>query len=64
LLYKTEIDKKFISELVKKYNFPEFRKRVENIIKNSKKEYGYFFPEAENARELKKLKTQLFKTLR
>lgn len=62
ILYKTEINKKLFRDLSKKYNIN--LKRLDEIIKKSYKEYGYFFPESENLRKLKSLKSELIKKLK
>lgn len=59
LLYKVKLNKELLNNLAKQYNVN--LKRLKEIIIKSSKEYSYFFPEAENLRELKKLKRELFK---
>lgn len=63
LLYKIDIDKNFVLALVKKYNLMDFKERIEKIIKESKEEYAYFFPDSKNPRVLKKLKIELLKKI-
>lgn len=63
LLHRVDIDKKILLELGRKYKFNNIKERLSNIIKTSKEEYGYFFENADNLRELKKLKVSLLKKL-
>lgn len=60
LIYKLDLNKKFILELERKYKF-EIRKKLLAIIRNSKEEFKYFFPESQNLRLLKKLKLGLIR---
>ena len=62
LIYNLDLDKKFLSNLEKRYKF-DIRRRVLSIIKNSKEEFRYFFSEPENLRSLKKLKLELVKKM-
>lgn len=63
LMHKIEMDKKFLLELAKKYNFLDFKQRVKKIISGSKEEYAYFFQYSKNLRELRKLKLELLKKI-
>lgn len=60
MIYKLDFNKKFLLKLEKKYKF-NIRKRILRIIRESKEEYKYFFPESYNLRALKKLKLELIK---
>lgn len=60
IISKAKIDKDFLSKLENRYGF-RIRERILNIIRESSKEYEYFFPEAKNLRALKKLKMELIK---
>jgi len=62
ILCKTKINKELLNNLAKQYNLD--LKRLEDIIKQSKKEYSYFFPEAENLKKLKELKKELLKKIK
>ena len=59
LISRIKIDKNFLIKLANSYKVDI--KRINSIIKNSLKEYEYFFPEAKNLRALKKLKQELLK---
>lgn len=59
LLYKANINKDLLKNLAKIYNL-DLKKLIE-IIRQSSKEYTYFFPDAEDLRKLKKLKNELVK---
>ena len=58
MLYKLDLDKKFLLELEKKYNM-DIRKRISKIIRESNEEFNYFFSDFKNLRALKKLKLEL-----
>ncbi len=58
LIHKLDLDKKFLLELEKKYNI-DIRKKICKIIRDSNKEFNYFFPEYKNLRALKKIKSEL-----
>ncbi|MBI2106709.1 hypothetical protein HYT57_01880 [Candidatus Woesearchaeota archaeon] len=61
LLSKAQINKKLLSQLCKDYHFD--LSSLKNIIAKSSMEYSYFFPQAENLRELKKFKIELLKKM-
>lgn len=62
IIYKLNLDKKFLLELGKKYNI-KIGKKILDVIKRSKDEFSYFFPESKNLRALKKLKLKLIKNI-
>ncbi|MBI2508222.1 hypothetical protein HYV89_04690 [Candidatus Woesearchaeota archaeon] len=62
MIHKSDLDRKFLSEIEKRYKF-DAKGRVSKIIRTAKKEFEYFFPEYQNLRLLKKLKLDLMKKL-
>ena len=59
LLYKEDFNNNLLIKLSKEHNLD--LSELLDIIKKSNREYSYFFNEAENLRELKKLKLELLK---
>ncbi|MBI2631836.1 hypothetical protein HYW75_02435 [Candidatus Pacearchaeota archaeon] len=62
LIYSVEFDKKLLIKLIENYKID--LEHLRDIIKGSGKEYSYFFENAEDLRELKKLKLSLLKKIR
>lgn len=62
LIYKIDLDKKFLSELERKHRF-DAKKKILKIIRTARKEFEYFFPEYQNLRLIKKLKLDLMRKL-
>lgn len=58
VIYKLNLDKKFLLELEKKYDI-DIRERISKIIRDSNEEFNYFFSDFKNLRALKKLKLEL-----
>ena len=63
MIYSIELNKQFLLELENKYKL-DIRTKILKIIKGSKEEYKYFFPEYQNLRSLKKLKLELINKFR
>lgn len=61
ILYSTEIDNNLLRSLAEKYNIT--LEILKNIIKDSNKEYSYFFEKSGNLSELKKLKKELLRNI-
>lgn len=62
LIYNLDLNKEFLLNLGQRYKF-DIKKRILSIIRNSKEEFKYFFPESENLRSLKKLKLGLIRKM-
>ena len=60
LIYKLDLNQKFLSEVEKRYKFG-VKNRILEIIKTANEEFKYFFPEWQNLRSVKKLKLELLK---